>query len=980
LKEETRMPWTRSDERFIRRWLILSEIPGGPDGIDKDWLTEHGGEGAIQPAEGMTHRLANGSSTRWRTYTSLWSDAVNTGERSDRDLVSYAFATVSRTESGPALLCIGSDEPIRVWLNGSLLLDRRTPGQFVFDEYRVDANFKAGNNSLLVKLQHKTGWQTLSVRVLEHGSIPPRHEEIVPSLVESSPMEVTIKTDVNTDLADHEKVVVQAVGAGGRLMAEQSAARGQSVRFDASRWPDGAYEMRCSTHKLNGLLYTKHLPWYKGNAIAAAHSLTDAATKADLSEPNGFATKMLAELVTDRLGKDPGSAPGSWRSIHSPLMEFEEMQLEAAGKPARERPYGFVRLAWRDDIDSSAQFCRAYLPGSYDRSRKWPLVVKLHGRQDGDPEYVHSEGVDARHGLADLEYAGHQGVIYLEPHGRGNTGYVGLGDQDVVRAIQLAKERFSVDEDRVYLMGQSLGAWGVWSVATRHPEVFAAIAPVFGGSDYHSQLSEKELAGLRPLDRFLLDKDSSWSMAEALLHMPILVHHGDADQTVNVDFSRYGVRLLQRWGYDVRYVEVPGYGHEDLHISGNIIDWFLQHRRVSNPVHVRLRSAELQNASAYWAKADQADRPDEFMVIDAEVTGPNTVRVDSNNVLAMTLSPGAGLVDPSKPIKVLWNGEPRTERFDNGRLELRAASYVPGAIEKVPEIGGPIGDVLNTPFAIVTGTQSSDPVMTSLCQSKTDALARMWEQWQHQSPRIFRDSEISEQDAAHYSLILIGGPDANLVARRFAGKLPIEIAADHVRIGSRSFPARDARIQLIYPNPLNAKRYVLLVASTSADGMYFWSPLRLREVNFDFTIEDGHLSSGSERISAADMWVAGGWFDHRWQERDDLVFPGNEGLRAESVVLHAPRPDREISTAILDSYAGRYEIAPGVMVSITRTGKQLVANVDQQATFELVPVSDTDFFIVEGPVRLVFTKDASGRIASIEGQQNGQKFSARRME
>jgi hypothetical protein len=68
------------------------------------------------------------------------------------------------------------------------------------------------------------------------------------------------------------------------------------------------------------------------------------------------------------------------------------------------------------------------------------------------------------------------------------------------------------------------------------------------------------------------------------------------------------------------------------------------------------------------------------------------------------------------------------------------------------------------------------------------------------------------------------------------------------------------------------------------------------------------------------------------------------------------------------------------MVSITRTGKQLVANVDQQATFELVPVSDTDFFIVEGPVRLVFTKDASGKIASIEGQQNGQKFSARRME
>ena len=66
----------------------------------------------------------------------------------------------------------------------------------------------------------------------------------------------------------------------------------------------------------------------------------------------------------------------------------------------------------------------------------------------------------------------------MEPHGRGNTSYLGLGDQDVMRVIKLAKERFNIDPDRIYIKGDSMGGWGTWAVGTRHPDVFAAIAPI----------------------------------------------------------------------------------------------------------------------------------------------------------------------------------------------------------------------------------------------------------------------------------------------------------------------------------------------------------------------------------------------------------------------------------------------------------------------------------------------------------------------
>ena len=601
--------------------------------------------------------------------------------------------------------------------------------------------------------------------MLERGAVPPRIQEIGPSLDDDSPSALVIRTDINGDRAALDKVTVQAVAAGGKILAEAAAARGESVRFDPRTWPDGAYEIRCATRRMNGLLYATHLPWYKGDSVAAARALVAAGGASDLRTPNGFTTKMLADLVTDRLGKDLAKVAGNpWWAIHSPLMEFEELRQEEAGKPARERPYGFVRLAWRDEIDGSPQFCRAYLPGGYDRKKKWPLVIHIHGYNPANPDYVRWWSVDQRHNVADVEYGAGEGVIYMEPHGRGNNNYLGLGDQDVVRAIRLAKERFSVDEERVYLVGDSMGGWGTWNVATRHPDLFAAIAPIYGGSDYHSQYSEEALAKLTPLDRFLAEKhESSWAMAEGLLHLPILVHHGDVDRSVNVDFSRYGVRLLERWGYNVRYVELPGYGHEELSVMTNVIDWFLQHRRVANPPRVRLRSAELENASAYWVRVEQAASPKEFMVVDAEITGPNTIRVDSQNVLALSLAP---VIDASRPVRMVWNGELRTITADRGRLTLAAPGYEKAKGEKNAAIAGPIGEIFNTPFAIVTGTASADPAMKEMCRRKAEAAVNFWKQWQRQPPRVFLDSEISDADAARYSLLLIGAGEANLLARK----------------------------------------------------------------------------------------------------------------------------------------------------------------------------------------------------------------------
>jgi dienelactone hydrolase len=982
LKDELRLPWTRGDESFIRRWLVVGPFAGD---LATDPLASQGGEASAQPQDGLELKRADGSNVKWHSVTS-WGDAVSLEDlEGNKDgVVAYAFAKVTRSAAGKALLAVGSDEGIRVWLNGRLVLSRDGLRSLVPDEDQVEVDMIAGENSLLVKVPQQTGRWAFCARVLEPGTVLKRRAEIGPSIVALAPDGFTLKTDISAVRADADPVKVEVVGAGGKVVFTTTVARGASVSVDARDWSDGPYEARCTTRTFDGRLYATHLAWYKGDSLAKARDLAAAAATADASKPEGFTLKMLAEMVEDRLGVRLGQASGNpWWKIHAPLMEYDELMLERSGQTGRIRPHGFVRLAYRDEVDSSPQFCRAYLPAGYDSAQKWPLVVYIHGYNGANPVYVRWWSADRRHADIDTEFANRQQVIYIEPHGRGNTQYLGMGDSDVVRAIAEAKRLFSVDEDRVYLTGDSMGGWGTWNVASRHPDLFAAIAPVFGGSDYHSVMSEEDLAKLSLPDRFVNEKQSSWAMADGLLNTPILVLHGDADQAVNVENSRWAARLLQRWGYDVRYHEFPGRIHEALESQNNgnaSIEWFLSHRRDPNPRHVRIRSAELRHASAYWAQVRQAASPLAFMVVEAEVVDRNVIRLDTENVLDVALSPAAALVDPSRPVRVVWNGVAQVAAWQEGKLRLTAAGYKPAALQKNAHLPGATADFTVTPFAIVIGTASKDPEMVALCKQKAGAFIDGWREWQKQEPRVFKDTEIKDADMARYSLLLVGGPEANRVTAKLGARLPLQILKDRITIDGKAFPVKDAAVQLIYPSPLNAERYVWIAAGTSTNGMYFCGPNPQNSYDWDYIVMDGHIPAYKQTASSLQTRVVSGMFDYNWRFSDSLAQPGDAEIRAKGRLRHRPEANLVVDPKVAESYVGRYQIEQGPVLEVLKDAKRLmVRQQGQNDATELVPETDTSYCIAKYDVWITFTRDASGKVTGLTGYQNSD-FEAKKLD
>lgn len=978
LKDEMRQPWQRDDTNFIRDWKVAGAFKCD---LASDCLDIPGGEAAAKPDSDQ--KRADGSVLEWHEEHE-WDDSVGfdaiSGERDGA--IAYAATTLNRTRAGKAQLSVGSVDGIRVWVNGKRVLTRDARRSLTPDEDSVEIDLAVGANTLLVKSAVDGSF---TVRVLEPGTVLRRASEIGPSLIELQTEMFSVRTDVDSARAAADPVDIAVVKAGGDIVFTSRAKRGQIVAVDAKGWADGPYEVRVSTRTPTGLLYVNYLPWFKGDSLAFARQLSADAASADEADPRGFKLKMLAELVDFRLGIRLADAQGNpWPKIHSALMEHAEIRLEQQGKTdARVRAGGFMRIAYRDEVDGTPQYARAFLPAGYDPTRKWPVVLQLHGYNPANPVYVGWWSIDARHPNLDTEFKDHQQVIYIEPHGRGNTRYLGLGDADIMRVIAEAKKIFNVDENRVYLSGESMGGWGTWNVGTRHPDTFAAIAPIFGGDDYRVMMSEEQLAALTPADRFLQERASSWARAEGLNNTPIYIHHGDVDKAVSVEGSRWAVKLLQRWGYDVRYHEYPGRGHETLRTSSSnpnaSIPWFLEHTRDPAPRHVRIRTAELRHAKSWWVDVRQVASPMEFADVDAEVIDRNVIRLDTRNVLEVVLTPGAALIDPAIPVRVIWNGVAHEKRLADGAMRLTDSAYRPAALVKNAMLPGTLADFTTTPFAVVIGTSSRDPAMVQALREKADAFINHWRNWQKYPPRVFTDTEISTADIGRYSLLLFGGAGENRVTASFGSKLPLRITKNAVIVGSQAFPTPAAAVQMVYPNPRNAERYVWVVAANASEALFAADVSPENLPAWDFVIQDGRIPAHGQRATPTQTAIASGHFDYSWRYVPAFVVPGDASARARANQLHRPRASDIPAPDVLDRYVGKYQIAGGPVAEIRREGAKLIAQAGNDSG-EMLPQATDNFFLPAFGVWIAFQRDAMGKVSGFTSAGGGPDFEATRQE
>jgi predicted peptidase len=199
---------------------------------------------------------------------------------------------------------------------------------------------------------------------------------------------------------------------------------------------------------------------------------------------------------------------------------------------------------------------RIQYPVNYDKNKKYPLVVFLHGAgergNDNEKQLTHGAKL-----FAAEENRKNFPAIVIFPQCPENSAwtYVTVDRTktplifdfnydntitwplDAVQKITtqlMATE--SIDKSRCYITGLSMGGMGTFEMVYRFPKIFAAAMPICGGGD-----------AVRYDER--VKKISFW------------VFHGDADPVVNVNESRAMVNKLKTINTRVVYTEYPAVAH-----------------------------------------------------------------------------------------------------------------------------------------------------------------------------------------------------------------------------------------------------------------------------------------------------------------------------------------------------------------------------------------------------------------------------------
>ena len=205
-----------------------------------------------------------------------------------------------------------------------------------------------------------------------------------------------------------------------------------------------------------------------------------------------------------------------------------------------------------------------YAPTSYDRAKKSPLVVALHGLFSNPRQIIRYPGL--------TKHAEKHGYIVVAPMGFNSRGWYGsrgkgggfgsdpknlgeLSEKDVMNVLAITRKEFNIDPNRIYLLGHSMGGGGTLHLAIRYPDVWAAIAPI---------------APAVPRDASRLEKAK---------HIPAIVVQGDKDRLVYG--TRRWVAKMKELKMEYEYIEVKGGGHVLVafqHFS-EIFRFFNKHRK-----------------------------------------------------------------------------------------------------------------------------------------------------------------------------------------------------------------------------------------------------------------------------------------------------------------------------------------------------------------------------------------------------------------
>ena len=483
-----------------------------------------------------------------------------------------------------------------------------------------------------------------------------------------------------------------------------------------------------------------------------------------------------------------------------------------AGEPGWPKQKGRLVRGYVSAVDGSVQPYGLIVPESYS-GQPVRLDLVLHGRGATLNEVSFIAAHEGPHAAPAA-----QDFITVEVFGRTNNAYRWAGESDVFEALESVRARYRIDPRRIVLRGFSMGGAGTWHIGLHYPGMWAATE---AGAGFTETVKYARQDSLPPYQQATLHIYDAVDYALNAFDTPTVGYGGEIDP--QLEGSTNIREALMREGYhfeaapyrftgtDIRalFLIGPNTPHKFHPDSKKISDEFID-KAVAGagaPDRLRFVTYTARYDRCYWLAVEEMEKTYDRAEIDATRSeGGRRFTVSTKNVRALKIE-GSGRFAIDGQTFDSKSAAAEFEKKD-GRWKLAGRRQVP---RKIHGLQGPIDDAFTGPFLCVRPTGAAWNAAAREYGAKTlDRLTADFAKWMRGDPRVKDDRDVSAGDIAAYNLILFGDPGSNAILAKIAGKLPLRWTRTEITMRGAKYSAADHIPALIYPNPLNPKRYIVI--------------------------------------------------------------------------------------------------------------------------------------------------------------------------
>lgn len=496
---------------------------------------------------------------------------------------------------------------------------------------------------------------------------------------------------------------------------------------------------------------------------------------------------------------------------------------------------GLVVRGYRSKIDQTVQPYGLEIPANYnfDSIEPFRLDIWLHGRGERNTE--------ANFIAERMNKPGQfqpTGTIVLHPFGRYCNAFKFAGEIDVLEGIEHVKANYRINDDLVAIRGFSMGGAGCWQMAVHYPDLFFAANPGAGFSETPLFLDIFQKEKLEPTwyEKALWQWYDCPGYAANIYNLPTIAYSGELDiqkQAADVmeeAVTAEGMRLTHIIGPETKHA---------IHADSKVIisaklDELAKVGRITTPSEIRFATFTLRYPRMHWVTVAGLGEHWKQAQVHAKVdSSTNTISLATKNVTRLELNFPAGqqLLSVDQPVLIRVasseagsEGEiadlvalrPETDRSWSAQLEYTASGWqlgwsAPTGLAKVPGLQGPIDDAFLDSFVVVSPTgEPWNEAAHNWAVGEMNHFVQQWRQQFRGDAVVKTDDALADTDIGNSNLILFGDPGSNAVLAKIADQLPIQWTKDAVTIGGKTYKATENAPVLIYPNPLNPAKYVVI--------------------------------------------------------------------------------------------------------------------------------------------------------------------------